>query len=86
MAEAAFHPPLHLKTHPDEPIRTIEAAAKVVRRHQEKHQDQRSAEVLARLENVISVADAEAAGRMFGDWARSEGLLLVPPEDEAAGR
>jgi hypothetical protein len=86
MAEAAFHPPVHLKTHPDEPIRTIEAAAKVVRRHQEKHQDQRSAEVLARLENVITIADAEAAGRMFSDWAKAEGLLLVPPEDRPAAR
>jgi len=33
MAEHAIHPPIHLVTHPDEPIRSLEAAAKVIRRH-----------------------------------------------------
>ena len=28
-----FIPPIHLVIHPDEPIRSLEAAAKVVRRH-----------------------------------------------------
>jgi len=33
MAERAIHPPIHLVTHLDEPIRSLEAAAKVIRRH-----------------------------------------------------
>src|SRR5258708_33384843 len=33
MAELAIHPPVHLVTHPDEPVRSLEAAAKIVRRH-----------------------------------------------------
>jgi hypothetical protein len=32
MAEHAAHPPIHLVIHPDEPIRSLEAAAKVIRR------------------------------------------------------
>jgi hypothetical protein len=33
MASLAIHPPVHLTLHPDEPIRTVDDALKVVLRH-----------------------------------------------------
>jgi hypothetical protein len=78
MAEHAIHPPIHL---PDEPIRSLEAAAKVVRRHAGRHPDRKAEGLLHRIENASTTAQAEAAGNAFREWAEAEGLLLVPPED-----
>jgi hypothetical protein len=33
MGELAIHPPVHVSTHPDEPIRTLDAATEFVLRH-----------------------------------------------------
>src|SRR5262245_19868487 len=33
MANVAIHPPVHLTIHPNEPIRTVEDAVKVITRH-----------------------------------------------------
>jgi hypothetical protein len=83
MAEHAIHPPIHLASHPDEPIRSLEAAAKVVRRHALGHLDRKAERLLHRIEAALTAEQAEAPGKAFRDWARAEGLLLVPPEDEA---
>jgi hypothetical protein len=69
MAEHAIHPPIHLVTHTDEPIRSLEAAAKVIRRQ------------LHQIKSAATLEGAEAAGNAFRAWAEAEGLLLVPPED-----
>ena len=85
MPDLAIHPPIHVVTHPDEPIRSVEAAAKFVRRHMEGRLDAQ-AEALAReLETASTPEEADRAGRRFAAWTQASGLLLVPPED-AAGR
>jgi hypothetical protein len=81
MAEHAIHPPIHLVIHPDEPIRSLEAAAKVVRRHAGSHPDRKAEGLLHRIENASTTEQAEA----FREWAEAEGLLLVAPEDHEDG-
>ena len=66
MAEHAIHPPIHLVMHPDEPIRSLEAAAETV---------------LRQIKSAKTLEQADAAGKAFRAWAEAEGLLLVPPED-----
>jgi len=83
MAEHAIHPPIHLAIHPDEPIRSLEAAAKVTRRHAGDHLDRKAQELLHRIKGALTPEAADAAGKAFRAWAEAEGLLLVPPEDDA---
>jgi hypothetical protein len=78
MAERAVHPPIHLVTHPDEPIRSLEAAAKVIRRHAGDHLDPNAQDL---LQHASMLQEADAAGNAFRAWAEAQGLLLVPPED-----
>lgn len=58
MPDLAIHPPIHVTTHPDEPIRSVSAAAKFVRRHAGEQPDPPTLELLAVLEGASS---AEAA-------------------------
>jgi hypothetical protein len=81
MAEHAIHPPIHLVTHPDEPIRSLEAAAKVIRRHVGDKLDRKAEQMLQQIKSATTLEQAEAAGKAFRAWAEAEGLLLVPPED-----
>jgi hypothetical protein len=81
MAEFAIHPPVHLVVHPDEPIRSLEAAAAVVRSHAGEHPDGRTSGLLHRIERVSTPEEADEAGNAFRGWAQARGLLLVPPED-----
>ncbi len=81
MAELAIHPPVHLVVHPDEPIRSLDAAAKVVRRHAGDPVDRRTEGLLHQIERAATTEEADAAGQAFRAWAKAEGLLLVPPED-----
>ncbi len=81
MAEHAIHPPIHLVMHPDEPIRSLEAAAKVIRRHAREHLDRNAETVLRQIKSAKTLEQADAAGKAFRAWAEAEGLLLVPPED-----
>jgi hypothetical protein len=84
MAEFAIHPPVHLRIHPDEPIRSLDAALKVVQRHAGPQPDRVTEGLLRRLETVSSPEEADAAGRAFRAWAGDHQLLLVPPEDSPA--
>lgn len=86
MAELAIHPPIHLRIRPDEPIRSLEAALKVVRRHGRENSDQRTGAVLRRLEAATTSEEADEAAKAFRAWAEEHGLLLVPPEDDRARR
>jgi hypothetical protein len=81
MAEHAIHPPIHLVRHSDEPIRSLEAAAKVIRRHAGDHLDRNAENVLRQIKGATTLEQAETAGKAFRAWAEAEGLLLVPPED-----
>jgi hypothetical protein len=82
MAEFAIHPPVHLVVDPAEPIRSLEAAAEIVRRYSKEQQlDRATAGLLHRLERAGTPEEAEHAGRSFRSWAEQHGLLLVPPED-----
>src|SRR5262245_5695445 len=81
IAERAIQPPIDLVIHPAEPVRSLEAAAKVVRRHAASHPDPKAEDLLHRIETASTTAQAEAAGKAFRDRAEHEGLLLVPPED-----
>ena len=78
MASFAIHPPVHLIEHPDEPIRTVEAALTFVRRHVET--DEASRDVLAALQRAADPDAAERAGQSFRAWAKKEGHLLTPPD------
>ncbi len=79
MGELAIHPPVHVVTHPDEPIRSLEAAARFVERHGKG--DPAAAVLLNQLRAATTVDAADAAGMAFRAWAKTRGLLLVPPED-----
>jgi hypothetical protein len=81
MTDFAIHPPVHLTSHPDEPIRSLEAAERYVKRHMEGRVDAGAVEVIRRLESVRTSEEADAAGQAFKQWASHAGLLLVPPED-----
>jgi len=82
MVALAIHPPVHLVLHPDEPVRSLEAAAKVVRRHAGETMDRTTEGVLRRLETAATPEQADEAGLAFRAWAEAHGLLLVPPEDK----
>ena len=81
MAEHAIHPPIHLVTHPDEPIRSLEAAAKVIHRHAGDHLDRTAQDLLRQIKRASTLQEADAVGKAFRAWAEAQGLLLVPPED-----
>jgi hypothetical protein len=81
MAELAIHPPVHVVTDPDEPIRSLGEAAAFVRQHAGDAFDQRTQGLLHRIERASSPEEADAAGHAFQAWAQEHGLLLIPPED-----
>ncbi len=83
MASLAIHPPVHLTIHPDEPIRTVDDAIKVVQRHARDPQNRETQRLIAALNHAQSQEQADRLAGSFRDWARAEGLLLVPPEDSA---
>ena len=81
MAEHAIHPPIHLVAHSDEPIRSLEAAAKVIRRHAGDYLDRNAQDLLQQIKHASTLQEADAAGKAFRAWAEAQDLLLVPPED-----
>jgi hypothetical protein len=81
MTGLAFHPPVHLVIHPDEPIRTVDDAVKVIERHARDPHGPEAEAVMLRLTRAANSAELEAAANVFRDWAKAEGLLLLPPED-----
>jgi hypothetical protein len=81
MASLAIHPPVHLTLHPDEPIRTIDDAIKVVLRHARDPENRGTQRLIAALNHAHSQEQADRVAILFRNWARAENLLLVPPED-----
>jgi hypothetical protein len=81
MASLAIHPPVHLTIHPDEPIRTVEDAIKIVQRHAPDRQSRETQRLVAALSHAQSQEQADRVAVSFRSWAQAEGLLLVPPED-----
>lgn len=80
-AGIAIHPPVHLVIHPDEPIRTVDDAIKIVERHASDTSARDVQQLLQQLTRAKTGEEVETAGRLFRDWAQRTGLLLVPPED-----
>src|SRR5437879_7249021 len=76
MPETALNEPVHLKTHPDEPVRSLDAAAKVIRRHAHGELDAKAKAVLRRMADASSPKAIAEAGEAFRAWAKAEGLLL----------
>jgi hypothetical protein len=70
-AEHAIHPPIHLVVHPDEPIRSLEAARKVIRRHAGDRPDGKAQELLRRIKGASTPEEADAAGKAFRAYLRS---------------
>jgi len=85
MRDLAIHPPIHVTTHPDEPIRGLSAAAKFVRRHVDAQapQDPGTIELLALLDGASDEQAADATGRAFAQWAQEHNLLLAMPSSTA---
>jgi hypothetical protein len=81
MASIAIHPPVHLTIHPDEPIRTVEDAVKVITRHASDPDSRDTQKLLHELNNARTPEQANRVATAFRNWAKAEGLLLVPPED-----
>jgi len=81
MPETALTEPVHLKAHPDEPIRSLDAAAKVIHRHAGERLDANAKAVLRRMADASNARAIAEASEAFRAWAKAEGLLLEPPED-----
>jgi hypothetical protein len=81
MASLAIHPPVHLTLHPDEPIRTVDDALKVVLRHARDPENRQTQRLITALNHASSQEQADRVAVLFRNWARDEDLLLVPPED-----
>ena len=81
MASLAIHPPVHLTLHPDEPIRTVDDALKVVLRHARDPESRETQRLVGALNHVQSQEQADRVAVQFRNWAQAEDLLLVPPED-----
>ena len=81
MPETALDHPVHLKSHPDEPVRSLDAAAKVVRRHTADRLDAKAQAVLRAIADASTPQGRATAAEAFRRWAADEGLLLIPPED-----
>src|SRR5215469_10317531 len=54
-----------------EPIRSLEAAAKVIRRHAGGQRDRRAEHVLHQIKSAGTLEEAEAAGNAFRAWAEA---------------
>ncbi len=72
--------------HPDEPIRSLEAALKVVQQHASENADRGTEALIRRLESASTPQQADEAGKAFRAWAEQHGLLLIPPEDAGPAR
>jgi hypothetical protein len=83
MASLAIHPPVHLTLHPDEPIRTVEDALKIVLRHARDAESRETRQLVAALNHAQSQEQADRVALQFRNWAQAEDLLLVPPEDRS---
>jgi hypothetical protein len=81
MAELMIHPPVHLTMQPDQPIRSLDAALRVVRGYSGERADAATEGLARRLEIAATPAEAEEAGTAFRAWVHARGLLLIRPED-----
>lgn len=82
MAGIALHPPVHLIIHPEEPIRSVDDAVKVIERHARDPQSPEAQALMLELSRARTPVEIGRAVQVFREWAADEGLLLVPPEDK----
>ncbi len=83
MAGFALNSPVHLRTHPEAPIRTVDDAVKVIERHQPGQPSPEAHALMLELTRAKTAAELAIATQVFVKWAAAEGLLLIPPEDAA---
>ncbi len=81
MPNMALSSPVHLTIHPEEPIRSLAGAAKVVERHASGDFDIQAAKLAEKLKTAKEPEDVRVAEQAFREWVADHGLLLVPPED-----
>jgi hypothetical protein len=81
MTDFAIDPPVHLRDRPQVAIRSLDEAAKIVRRYARDHLDSKAESVLHRLEGAFTLEGEQDAANAFRAWADSERLLLIPPEN-----
>jgi hypothetical protein len=82
MSGYALDPPVHLRAHPQQVIRSLDAAAVVVRQYAREHFDSAAESVLHRLEGAVTPSEAREAANAFRAWADRAGVSLIPPEDQ----
>jgi hypothetical protein len=80
MTKPAIDPPVLLATQPNQPIRTLDEAADVVRLYARDHRNVRAEALLHRIEGAVTKEEMETAANGFRAWAEAEGLLLLPPD------
>ena len=86
MPGLALREPIHLTTHPDAPIRSVDDAVKVIERHGRAPYTPEAQALMLELTRAASPEELARATNVFREWAADQGLLLVPPEDEPPGR
>jgi hypothetical protein len=77
MAEHAIHPPIHLVIHPDEPIRSLEAAAKVFRRHAGDRLDRNAEDLLHRIKGASTLQRYRASHPGLGSQSPQRWHILT---------
>jgi hypothetical protein len=65
MASLAIHPPVHLTLHPDEPIRTVDDALKVLLRHAHDPENRKTQRLIAALNHASSQEQADRSRSCF---------------------
>ena len=63
MAEKALDQPVHLNIHPDEPVRSLDAAAKIIRRHTAGRIDERAQIVLRAIAGACALSPCAPRSR-----------------------
>jgi hypothetical protein len=84
MAEHAIHPPIHLVTHPDEPIRSLEAAAKVIRRHAGDYLDRNAQDLLQHIKHASTLQRPMPPERPFAPGRKPKACCWSRRRTESA--
>jgi hypothetical protein len=71
MPEKALDQPVHLNIHPDEPVRSLDAAAKIIRRHTAGRIDEKAQAVLRAIAEATSPHGVAAASGAFRRMVRT---------------
>jgi hypothetical protein len=79
MAEKALDQPVHLNIHPDEPVRSLDAAAKIIHRHTAGRVDEKAQKVLRAIADATSPRGVAAVSGAFRRWAKRRACCSCRP-------